>query len=269
MTEQAPAVEVQKEIQKENPEQGAHAGAPLLPLHSEGRVVCWKLRSSGRVIRHRFSPLSFEAAKRYWREARDPAAMVQAELSLWALLAAGIEGYPGIEGADWKQRLPEGDRRRAVQWLTRVDFSTKEIEFTPAGDVVTLDALWNENAAGEMHWYTGLEHVFRPRTPEDDAWLRDFLSRHLTVGGARRGSATRPPAWQIVYCHFYDRMIESVSGYGVQGHALTEKEEIANFMDPFHKFTAVLRWLAGEMDVEEPTKPGADAAAGEEDDEPE
>lgn len=242
----------------------------LLPLGAEGRAVCWKIRGTSEIVRHRFGPVTFEAAKKYWRDltpSRDRVGRplnakrpLNADLTCWESLVLAVEGYSLADGSDltsqqdWRAAVPELEQRIAFSLLTKVESSEARTRFEPGHDVIFLDALWNERGPGEMAWYLRLAHKFRRRTSEDKAWLQDELSRDL-VGG---DGSSRPVVRQIVLAHFYDRMIAAVEGYGMHGQPLTSRDEIVSLMDAFHKVAAVERWLSGEMlQAQLPEKPGA------------
>jgi len=249
----------------------------LLPLDSEGRVVSWTMRGTGALRRHLFRPVTPEAARKFWKDLNpliEPGGLERANAqvlgsyqSLWMELIRGVEGYALAGGRDfaalpdWKLRVPQGDRRRAIEWMVGpppygagVSPADSETEYETGFDVVRLDALWNEDPPGAMRWHTGLTHKFQPRTEQEEADLRGELSRHFTVGGSRRG-LTRPATRALVLVRFYDRMIRGVGGYGLSSHALGEREEIIARMDPFHKLAAVERWLEGSSDVIQPDPP--------------
>jgi hypothetical protein len=232
---------------------GPQARAELLQLDAPERVVSF--RSRGHVYRHTFRRITQKDWDGFFtrieaeteQQGRTTHQMVNTDVaSLWLYAAAiaGVEGYVVSDGRkleelpNWQGRIPQQHRLLAVDLLTKVSVDRSEgLIIDPAGEAVTLDALWNEGSEG-MKDYAGLKHFFETPTAEHSRKFLRARSCTLIVGGSK-SAKTKVASAQPVLTRLYDELIVSVEGYAVADRAVTVREEIVREMDGFHKITAV------------------------------
>lgn len=167
-------------------------------------------------------------------------------LTLYSNCIKSAEGY-AVQGGgnltdveDWKQLIPYRHRIIAADLLMSVseDRGDSQIVIEPGVQRIVLNALWSENASGQMEQCKGLVHRFTPPTAEHERKFNRRTSSAIVVGGSRKGK-TIFPSNEAVLVGFYDELIQGVEGYAAGDAPLDSVEEIRSEMDPFHKTTAV------------------------------
>jgi hypothetical protein len=223
------------------------------------RVISFKLKKTGGVIRHVFRSPTREDAIEFFKgqevkqdDGTSTVDVITPSLQLYAKLAIRAEGFAVNGGGhicdlpDWQQRIPRNDRFMAIYWLTRVIRDpNRQPEADPDDDIVFLSAISGESAPGELLWTTGLVHRFAPMTQQDDLELNRKVSRGLVIGGSRNGAIVRPLK-QKIFLELYDKKIRSVEGYDC------EPREV----DPFHKIEAISQLVSASSDIEMPIEIG-------------
>jgi hypothetical protein len=235
----------------------ATSSSELLPLDAAERVVALKVRDSDTVRRHIFRRIERADVDAYFaattvvtqrsgQTVENEIDIGSAELKLYERAAVRVEGYGLDDGRNlmdlpnWKNRVPGGHRIRAVDLLMKVMKSagSRDLVINAEYDVVSLDAMWNEGAAGSMNWYRGLLHRFTPPTDEHWRKFNNFKTRSVAVGGSR-AQKTIYPKLDGVLSDMYDVLIVSVDGYAFHGAPLANRATIVAQMDRFHKIAAV------------------------------
>jgi hypothetical protein len=155
-------------------------------------------------------------------------------------------GYKVADGAavssraGWQQMLPLRHRQAIGNALTEVERSEPaEDEALALGvETVYLNAVWGADEKGSMLKHLNRVHRFRtPGSEHQRRYSRDSM-RSMIVGGSRRGT-TKWLGMQPTLLELYDDLIDSVSGYQVNGQDLGEdKGQITQWMDAFHKVVA-------------------------------
>lgn len=231
----------------------------LLPLDLAERAVCWR-NGQGRARVHVFRRLLAQDWETYFSKitiendlASQTVDFNSAKVWLYARCILRVEGYRVIGARtlmdlpNWKDRIPFGHRVDAVDLLTSVTRSARELEeIEPECETVLLDALWDGSTAGggcatpagQMLSYSGLIHRFTPPSAEHLMRYSRETSRSLIVGGSAKGRTVRTIR-QKVLLKFYDQLIVSVEGYGLNGRPLENREAIVREMDAGHKAAAV------------------------------
>jgi hypothetical protein len=254
-------------------------GTDLLPLDVAERLVVF--RSGGKSYRHIFNrlrPADWEKffghiVAEFKQEKGGFSQVVDADyasLVFYAKAIKRVEGYLTRDGSapenlpTWPECVPQHHRLAAVDLLMRVsrgeagDDSMLEAE----GVTVTLDALWNESAPGEMKQYKGLVHKFSSPTAEQRRRSLRAKNRAFIAGGSRSG-ITMLPSSHLVLVKLYDDLILSVEGYGVAGRPLDSREQIAREMDSLHKAHAVGQLFPTSLKTDAPEEKGAEPEATE------
>jgi len=242
----------------------------LLPLDLPERVVV--LNTPEGVRRHIFRRITNSDAAAYssgkmleshrqGQNVEDRIKITGPEIQLYDRAIARVEGYPGtsdgrafMELPNWKDRV-RGARIAAVRVLMEVRKAAPAADclIDPDYDVVSLDAYWNAPSGGGNLRYQGLLHRFTP--PKQGHWDRvgDFRTSTVAVGGSRTArKITRYPNMHGTMAELYDELIASVDGYSVGGSPVCDRKAILEYMDPFHKVTAVAA-LFETPDVEDET----------------
>ena len=227
----------------------------LLPLDAAERVVTF--RSEGKTYRHIFNRITakdwedfFAHIVAEFKQERNGYSQVvdtdNASLVLYTRAVKRVEGYRVRNGSaletlsDWKERIPQHHRMAVADLFMRAGRSEEgdDSMIDSEGATVTLDALWNEAAPGEMKRYKGLVHRFSAPTAEHRRRFLKSKNRAFIAGGSRTG-VTMVPSAHLVLVKLYDELIEGVDGYGLGGRALASREQIAREMDAYHKAAAV------------------------------
>ncbi|MBZ5703238.1 MAG: hypothetical protein LAN84_15505 [Acidobacteriia bacterium] len=239
----------------------------LLALDLPERQVSWR-NSRGEARLHTFRRIGAEFWNGYFSRIavesdRTSRTIDVSSAALWLyreaiLRVAGISVRGGGNLTDlpnWQERIPMGLRLQAIGLLSSVEASAEDIvEIEPECEVVRLDALWNDDGAypGAMTKFEGLVHRFTPPTAAHQQRFSREISRSVIVGGSREGK-TIHPVRQKVLVKFYDELILSVEGYGVNGAPLAHRDNIVREMDLLHKVTAAAQLLSmlGEGTAEE------------------
>lgn len=168
-----------------------------------------------------------------------------ADAALVELVDAALKsvvGYDGVDGTQWKTRLPLRHKLAVGLVLRTVGVDDQAAGVGPLTELieVPLTSSWSGAAQdGRMTVYGGLIHRFRHPSAEQ---LRKFnleCSRTRILGSGDDG-VTVHPARQGVAMRMYDELIESVDGYTVNGEPLKGAEEIKREMDGAHKSAAAL-----------------------------
>lgn len=239
-------------------EQGiATSDRELLPLDLAERIVVLRVGESGSLRRHVFRRLEradvdifysalMMARQRRGQTVEDEVDVGSAELKLYERTIVKVEGYGLSDGRDlmelpnWKDRIPGGQRIRAVDLLMKVTKSTASGEelLDPECDVVSLDACWTEKE-GSMSWYRGLIHRFTPPTVLHWKKFNVYRTRSVAIPGSRGHVRTDYPKMDGLLGDLYDELIVSVDGYSFGGSALTDRMTIVAQMNRFHKISAV------------------------------
>jgi hypothetical protein len=241
----------------ENAGQGitATSSNELLPLDVAERVVALKMRDGGGIRRHVFRRLervdvdaffsaTLVATQRTGQITENEIDIGSAELKLYDRAIVRVTGYELEGGGDlmqlpnWKDRVPGAHRIRAVDLLVKVMKGTGGQLINADYDIVSLDAIWTEGAAGSMSWFKGLLHRFTPPTIVHWKRFNSFKTRSVPVGGSRT-QKTLYPKLDGILGEFYGDLIQSVEGYSFQGAPLADRATICAQMDRFHKIFAV------------------------------
>ena len=174
-----------------------------------------------------------------------------------------VEGYSGdlMSKPDWKNRVHPALLRAAAEKLVevRISESAGDRPLDPDSIDIVLDAAWG------LHTFKGLVHRFTPPTVDHKRAYLNAKSQSVIVGGSRDSTTLYANSSGTVL-KIYDELIQSVDGYGVtiagpeavqfRMRQLTDRAQIVEHMDAYHKFEAAL-WLfeggapAGEAQVEE------------------
>lgn len=182
---------------------------------------------------------------------------IEAAALLWDRLARGIEGYRFAADAAWHELVPLAHKEAAIHALTLVapvNYTMPAENPTPSpGAPLSRDEsrdAWGEfplqadqipvvlEAIVAGRAYPRLVHIFRPPSAEDERSYRRLLAETLLVRGSRT-TRTLIPARLRALCRLYDRLILSVEGYSIQGQPLASRDQLLQYMDAWHKRTAV------------------------------
>ncbi|MFQ5927412.1 MAG: hypothetical protein ACE5MH_08265, partial [Terriglobia bacterium] len=164
---------------------------------------------------------------------------VEAAALLWNRLACDIEAYSFTHDADWHELVPLAHKEAAIRALTLV--AAQEPGSGEPGAAFPLQAeqvvvVLEAVVAGRA--YPRLVHTFRPPSAEDERGYRRLLAETLFVRGSR-APRTLIPTRLPRLVKFYDELILGVEGYTREGQPLASQEQAIQYMDAWHKRTAV------------------------------
>jgi len=170
-----------------------------------------------------------------------------ARLELVEQILVSAEGYALPDGKisiteieGWKALLPLSHRLAVANSIIGVSASEidEEAQIALGAESVFLDAVWGAGEDGVMRRLHGLRHDFKTPTAEQQRLLSRASSRSRVIGGSRNGK-TQWMGAQATLADLYDELIVSTGGYTVDGNAALDHEAIVEFMDTYHKVSAV------------------------------
>jgi hypothetical protein len=165
-----------------------------------------------------------------------------AGIELFESTLTKVQGYSRelTSKEDFKKVLPR--HSISVSWILRSVFTSTVEDDKPLDcDSVEarIDALWSQTSPGdETTMYKGLIHRLSPPTIEQKKQFLRSGSISRVVGGSRKGTTIYSLRNKIMM-ELYDKLIQSVDGYGVGGKPLQSVEDICREMDGYHKVEAV------------------------------
>ena len=138
----------------------------------------------------------------------------------------------------WQSKLPLSHRRALADMLvaTDIDTTASADELNLGYETVRLRSTWTAGDDNTMVESTGLIHVFYSPTADHQRRYSRAYNTSVVEGGNRNGR-TRFLGAQAVLIEIYDELIDSVSGYTLNGDAL-KAGDIAGAMDAYHKVAA-------------------------------
>jgi hypothetical protein len=150
-----------------------------------------------------------------------------------------ISGLHITDVPNWKSLVPSQHRLAVGTILISAERSevSDDEPITLGLDSVSIDAIWTWNGKDGMKQEKGLRHFFRAPCVEQQRRYNRDMSRSQIIGGSRTGK-TRWLGAQATLVELYDELIDSVEGYTFGGAPITEREQIIERMDTYHKVVA-------------------------------
>jgi hypothetical protein len=113
----------------------------------------------------------------------------------------------------------------------------KEGPVDPMHIEVSIDATWGTTL------FRGLVHKFLPPSLDHERRFNRAASEIIIVGGTKKPKNLLP-ARHPMLVELYDELIVGVDGYSLKGAAITEKKDVVEAMDGYHKYVAARELFA-------------------------
>jgi hypothetical protein len=118
-------------------------------------------------------------------------------------------------------------------------------------EAVRLHCIWSAGDGDATRRYKNLVHFFETPSAEQNRRYRREDSRAQIISGSRKGMTIFHGA-QRALAALYDELIVGVAGYAVNGVDLQGREDIAKYMDTYHKVAAAAQLFApAEVELED------------------
>ncbi len=236
----------------------------LFELAPEEIEVCLRLARNGERFQllHFVRPPAFEDWLDYERNLRGciesvesegeealrfDARTLEAAASLYDRIIRRTEGYRAGEKtiAVPVEKIPLDHKEMVVRGLANVapaavpPSSQAEPDLPPAAFSLDSEAIEVTLEAGRNgNTHRNLVHVFRPPTAAETIEFSRVSSHALYVRGSKTLKSILPSRLPGLVA-LYDKLIEQVRGYAVDGAPVTDRAVIAKQMDPLHKKVAL------------------------------
>lgn len=166
---------------------------------------------------------------------------LEATVRLWDKLLISIDGYRA-QGTIGKERIPVSHKEMAIRGITRVmvkqELDGAGREQSSAGFLLDLDTQPVELEVDGLE-HAPLIHHFRIPGLNDFKDYKRIMAESRIVGGTKHFKTVMPSRLPGIV-GLYDRLIERVEGYAIEGELPADKTAIVKNMDAHHKLAALM-----------------------------